>query len=274
MRSFSDLTSKELTIKDGFDCSCGMRHAMHVKYLDISSGASDKAADAVKALGCSHPYMLCDRNTYAALGKKVASLLSDAGIEYLLHIIPTKDGENLEPSEYAVGSALLSYDENCDLILAVGSGVINDTGRVLAAKLKLPQLTAGTAPSMDGYASASSSMIVNNVKQTLPLKAPEGLILDTGILSQAPMKMLCAGLGDMLGKYTALCEWKLAVLFRGEHYCEEIAALMKNSLDKVMSNAKGLKSRDKKAVEAVTEGLVNSGIAMAFLGNSRPASGQ
>ena len=271
---FSHLSSKELTVKNGFDCGCGRHHGMHMKYLDIGKGAADKVPEAVLALGCKKPMVLCDKNTYEALGRKVSTLLSEAGIEYYLFIIPCPEGDKLEPNEYTVGSAVLNFDQSCDLVIAVGSGVINDTARVLSTTTKVPQLTVGTAPSMDGYASASSSMVVNNVKQTLPLKAPEGLILDTDVLSEAPMKMLCAGLGDMLGKYTALCEWKLAALFRDENYCEEIASLMENSLCKVTENAKGLKARDQGAVEAVTEGLVNSGIAMAFLGNSRPASGQ
>ena len=271
---FSHLCSKELTAGDGFSCSCGMHHCMHIKYLDLGKTAAEKTAEAVLALGCRHPMVLCDTNTYKVLGKKVDGLLADAGLDHSLFMIPCPEGEILEPSEYTVGSAVLNFDQYCDLVIAVGSGVINDTARVLSTTAKVPQLTVGTAPSMDGYASASSSMVVNNVKQTIPLKAPEGLILDTEILSAAPMKMLCAGLGDMLGKYTALCEWRLAALFRGEHYCDEIASLMENSLHKVICNAKGLKSRDAAAVEAVTEGLINSGIAMAFLGNSRPASGQ
>ena len=270
---FAHLNSAKLTTKEGFECSCGAHHTMYVKYLNVGSGAVNYVADAVRAIGAKYPMVVCAPDTYEPAAKKVDELLTLADIKHKTFIIPDQGLEKLEPAEFTTGSVVLNFDQNCDLIIGVGSGVVNDTCRVVSTTAKIPELIIGTAPSMDGYASASSSMVVNNIKQSLALKAPEGIILDTDIMKNAPMKLLAAGLGDMLAKYTALCEWKLAKLLRGEAYCEEVAALVQNALDKVVSNASGLKDRDPAAVEAVAEGLVSSGIGMAFVGHSRPASG-
>lgn len=87
------------------------------------------------------------------------------------------------------------------------------------------------------------------------------------------MRMLHAGLGDMLAKYVALCEWRMTNVINGEYYCENVAGLMRETLKKIVKHAPGLRRRDPQAVQATVEGLVLSGIAMSFAGNSRPASG-
>ena len=87
------------------------------------------------------------------------------------------------------------------------------------------------------------------------------------------MRMLQAGLGDMLAKYLSICEWRISHLVTGEYYCENIAGLVRASLASIVAGADGLKAREPRAVERVTEGLVLSGIAMAFAEVSRPASG-
>ena len=198
------------------------------------------------------------------------SLLRGAGIPYKLFIL---SAEHVEPDEFSVGSILMAFDTASDAILAVGSGVINDCCKVVSHAVGKPQVVVGTAPSMDGYASDSSSMHVGGVKSTLYNACPVGIICDSEIMSQAPMRMLWAGLGDMIAKYVSVCEWRMANLIIGEEYCEEIAGLMRASIKKIVDNAPRLTARDPEASQAVAEGLVMSGVAMSFAQSSRPASG-
>ena len=76
--------------------------------------------------------------------------------------------------------------------------------------MNIPYIIIGTAPSMDGFASDGSSMIVDGVKVTIASKCPHAIILDTEILAAAPLRMLQAGLGDMLAKYVSICEWRIS----------------------------------------------------------------
>ncbi|MCE5343461.1 MAG: sn-glycerol-1-phosphate dehydrogenase, partial [Eubacteriales bacterium] len=201
---------------------------------------------------------------------QVQTALDGAGIPYVVYVLA---GERVEPDERAVGSLCMAFAPDCDLVLAVGSGVINDCCKVLAQALRLPSAVVATAPSMDGYASNSSSMIRDQVKVTLYNACPAAIIADTMIMKDAPERMLQAGLGDMLAKYIALCEWRISHLVTGEYYCEEIAGLMRRSLDKIVTAAPRLLERDPEVIGAVTEGLILSGVAMAFAQVSRPASG-
>ncbi|MEG1427784.1 MAG: sn-glycerol-1-phosphate dehydrogenase, partial [Oscillospiraceae bacterium] len=168
---------------------------------------------------------------------------------------------------------LLHMEEDDDFILAVGSGTLNDTARFLSARLHIPYGIVCTAPSMDGYASTVSPMIIDRTKITLPGVFPKVIIADTALMKNAPMEMLHAGYGDVLGKFTALADWNLAKEQHGEYFCGESAALMNKALKRCTDHAAKLQERDEAAVESVTQGLLFAGIAMGLVGNSRPASG-
>ena len=266
----SDMNLQELIRPEGHACVCGRHHGIGLKYLRIGSGAVENLPEGFKVLGCKRPFIVCDRDTKKAAWHFVQPVLENAGIGYVLYAIHRT---HPEPDEETVGEITMAFDPGCDCILAVGSGVINDCCKVLARAVGKPQLVVGTAPSMDGYASDSSSMIVGRAKTTLYNACPQVIIADTRIMKDAPIRMLQAGLGDMLAKYIALCEWRMTALINGEYYCEEIAGMMRASLQKIVSSAPRMMERDEDAIAAVAEGLILSGIAMAFAKISRPASG-
>jgi glycerol-1-phosphate dehydrogenase [NAD(P)+] len=116
-------------------------------------------------------------------------------------------------------------------------------------------------------------MTREGLKISLASRAADVIIGDTDILCTAPLDMMKAGLGDMLAKYTSICEWRIAHLITGEYYCEEIASLVRGALKKCVDLADKLLTRDPDAVAAVFEGLVITGVAMTLAGVSRPASG-
>lgn len=270
MQDFSSLPLAALLSPHQYPCECGLTHTTHLRYLKIGAGAISHIPEALATAGASKPFILCDQHTKAAAWDKVRASLEGAGIPYTLYAFTAK---HLEPDEYAVGSLAMAFDPDCDIVMAIGSGVLNDCAKVLARAVGRESMVVATAPSMDGYASNSSSMIVDGVKTTLYNECPIAIIADTDIVSQAPMRMLWAGFGDMIAKYIAICEWRISHLVTGEPYCENIASLVRRSVKKIVDNAGRLADRDAEAIEAIMEGLVLSGLAMSYAQNSRPASG-
>ena len=270
MLQFSQATLDQLIAPGGHACACGRTHQVAMDFLRICPGAVDSLPEALKAVGGEKPFIVCDVNTRAAAWDRVRGVLEKAGVPYTLYCFPMA---HVEPDEYAVGSLTMAFDPSCDCVMGIGSGVINDCCKVLCHAVGKKQLIVGTAPSMDGYASNSSSMIRERIKVSLYNAAPAAIICDIDIIKNAPMRMLWAGFGDMLAKYIALCEWRISHLVTDEYYCENIAGLMRQSLRRIVENAPGLRDRDEKAVQATVEGLVLSGIAMSYAGISRPASG-
>lgn len=266
----NDYSVNSLIARGGFSCPCGKRHKAHLKQAVVRSGAVAELTRIVRGYGCARAYVLCDGNTFAAAGIPTLKALAAAGAGYAIFRFPE---DRTEPDEKAVGAAVLHFDHTCDIIIGVGSGVINDIGKILAKMTGLPYVIVATAPSMDGFASSTSSVVRDGLKVSVDSKCPDAVIADTDILKEAPPLMLQAGLGDMLAKCVSVCEWRIGRIVTGEYYCEQVAAIIRAALRKCVKNAGGLMQRDTAAVEAVMEGLIISGIAADYAGVSRPVSG-
>lgn len=250
-------------------CTCGKIHKFDTQVIS-GRGVVSQIADVVQHLGARKAFVLSDRNTYAAAGERVCACLEMAGVAFVSYILPQ---DKPEPDEKSVGAVIMHFDAACDCIVGVGSGVINDLGKILSAVSGRPYIIVATAPSMDGYAAGSSSMERSGMKVSLASRVPDVIIGDADILCNAPLKLIKAGLGDMLAKYISICEWRLAEVIVGEYYCPQIAQLIRSALKRCVDSAAGLLSRDETAVMAMFEGLVIGGIAMNYAGISRPASG-
>ena len=258
----------QLSIPSG--CACGRAHPTFHSRVITGGGVLLQLPAEIRALGGHRAFVLADTRTYEAAGRQVCALLTASGIPYHSHVYTEYP---LHPNEATVGAAVMHFDAACDVIVSVGSGVLNDTGKILAHLTGRPYVIVATAPSMDGYASASSSMDRDGLKVSLPSKCADVILGDTDILRRAPAEMLAAGLGDMLAKYISICEWRIAHIITGEYYCEAVTDMVRQALATCMAHADGLLRREPEAVEAVFRGLVIGGAAMYFAGVSRPASG-
>ena len=265
MPNFGKMTLAELVRPEGYKCSCGKTHVCALKYLNIGRGIVEEVPKMIRAMGKKKPFVVCDDNTWRVAGARVDEILTKAGIEHGLYVVPLErpDSARIAPAEWETGSIIMNFDPSCDMFLAVGSGVVNDLCKVVAHATGRPSAVVGTAPSMDGYASNSSSMEMNHVKVSLYNHGPEGILLDSEILAQAPMRMLQAGLGDMVAKYIAVAEWRLSHLVTGEYYCEDVAELMRASLRKLMAAADRITAREHDAIASIAEGLLRACGGMA-----------
>ncbi len=265
----TDLAS--LMKADGFLCpSCGRRHFGSLSDCLIGDGVLEKLPALLEKYGVKKPFVLCDRDTYAAAGARVAGILSGAGAEYALHIVERKKPA---PDERIVGEAALWCPLDADAVIAVGSGVLNDTAKILAAHRHVPDLIVGTAPSMDGFGSGSSSMERGGLKVSMESKCPDAVIGEASVLASSPAHMIRSGIGDMLAKHVSIVEWKIAEVLVGDPFCGTVAGIVRDSLALCTASAKAAVGGDPDAVKKVMEGLVVSGLAMNYVGISRPASG-
>ncbi len=255
---------------NGKPCPCGKPHTFPVDHVITGRGAVRRLPEFIGKYGAKKAFLLADGRTYRVAGETVRALAEEAGCDCLPCLLA---GERPEPDERAVGGAAMRFEPDCDLIIGVGSGVVNDTGKILSSITGRPYILVATAPSMDGFASRTSSMSLDGLKVTLPSRAADVVIGDTDILATAPDLMLQAGLGDMIAKYVSICEWRISRLVTGEYYCERVAGMIRAAVKRCVDNADGLLSRDGEAIEAVFTGLTVGGIAMNYAGISRPASG-
>ena len=248
------------------NCSCKRNHSCDIEYVYIENNAIARLTELCKEK--KNILIVADENTFSAAGDKVTYALREKNVKKVIF-----SGETvLIPNEIAIDTVRAELD-GIDLIVGVGSGVIQDLCKYVSFFAKIPYVIVATAPSMDGYASDGAAMILNGMKETVKAGLPRAIIADTDVLKNAPLEMIKAGYGDIVGKFSALCDWKLSTEINGEYFCQYIYDVTCEMIDNTKKAAEGLLVRDEESVKALMEALVVVGIMMSFAGSSRPASG-
>ncbi|MGI5936137.1 MAG: sn-glycerol-1-phosphate dehydrogenase [Oscillospiraceae bacterium] len=251
-----------------FSCDCGREHYAPLKEVVIGKDALLELPRVVRRQGFSSLYLVSDEITYEIAGKRCMEILGEAGIKAKIIRL-----QHMGFDEATLGELVINMPPDFDLAVAVGTGAINDMTRYFSFRMGCPFFTVATAAPMDGFASSVASLNVNRLKTTFEAQTPLAIIGDTEILKNAPYRMIAAGLGDLLGKFTCLCDWKISRIINGEHYCENIVELVESNVRNNLKYAGKARERDPQVLGGIMEGLVLTGVAMSLYGNSRPASG-
>lgn len=251
---------------EGVRCDCGKTHTCPIEAIYIENGAIARLTTLCE--NYSRILLVADKNTFEAAGDKTEKALEG---KIITKAIFETEGVLL-PDEKAI-DAVTKLTAGCELIIGIGSGVIQDLCKYVSHFQKIPYMVVATAPSMDGYASNGAAMILAGMKETVPAGLPKALVADTEVLKNAPMEMIKAGYGDIIGKYSALNDWKLSHIVNGEYFCPYIYDTTYKMIQNTLETAKGLLERNEESIKALTEALMVVGIMMSFAGSSRPASG-
>ncbi len=270
MRKLTDLSIDELA-GYSYDCSCGRKHSVDIKKISIGNEIYKELPAILSEFKQKKIFIIADNNTYIIYGKKVLGYLEEKGFRTASHVFDSRG--HLVPNEEALGRLLVEIDSEVGMIVAVGSGSINDISRMISFKLGIPYIIVGTAPSMDGYASTVSPLIISGFKKTFEAVYPYAILAEMEVLTAAPKDMICAGFGDILGKLTALTDWRLSRKINNEYYCQACVEMVELAIKKCIDNAKAIDSREPEAIGYLMEALILSGVVMGMVGNSRPASG-
>ena len=250
------------------ECDCGRTHYAPIKSIDIRSGALKSLPEYVTKNGYKKPYILCDKITYEIAGKTCDQLLRTIGLNPTVLII-----KHLGYDEATLGEIVINKPDDCDLMIACGTGQITDMLRFSSFKLGIPCFTVATAAPMDGFSASVGIMNVNNLKATMPAHCSEVIIGDTDILKNAPYRMTIAGFGDLIGKLNSLNDWRLGTIVNGEHHCEKLDRMVSDYVGNILGKVEKIKAKDPEAIGDIMNALMLSGAFVSLYGTSRAISG-
>ncbi|HET7558765.1 MAG TPA: iron-containing alcohol dehydrogenase, partial [Limnochordia bacterium] len=252
-------------------CACGRTHAPLDVRVVIGEGALGALAP-VAAAADGAPLLLFDAITFALLGERLIAALGPLG-ERSAPLILGAPGKPFEPNSEAIAAVMTAAREARGLVVGVGSGAVNDLGKYVAAQLERPYACVATAPSMDGYAAPISALFLDGVKTTVDSKRPDAIVSELDVLLGAPAPLVAAGFGDVLGKLTSLTDWGLGRALLDEYYCERIAGDVRAIALDVYERAGEIAQRTPAALGKLMAALVETGLSVSYVGNSRPTSG-
>lgn len=245
--------------------STGKAIVLPIKRIEIGSQLVGHAGDLLASLNIgAHYTLVCDNNTYDALGKALHESLGNTAKLITLHGTPKADTQTVEHLRKASAQS--------DALIAVGSGTINDLCKYASHLDNKPYAVFATAPSMNGYASANASITMDGFKSTLPAQMPAGIFMDTEILRAAPKRLIRSGLGDSLCRPTAQFDWLLSHLLLGTSYMDFPFQLLAADEPALFADSAGLVRGDTASMERLARTLILSGIGMTLAGGSYPAS--
>ena len=244
----------------------GQKIHVPVKSVRIDTGLANKAKDLLFECGLiGKALIVSDENTHAVLASKIAASLAIPNDNSLIF----KNGVKPDITKIKI---IKRAAKDCDYIIAVGSGTINDLCKYASFLLDKPYVVFGTAPSMNGYGSANASIIMHGHKKTLKAHLPQGIFLDLDILAKAPARLIRSGLGDSLCRPTAQADWLLSHLLLDTFYTDIPFQLLKEVEADLFAHSAALVNGDIETIRLLAETLMLSGFGMYIAGGSYPAS--
>lgn len=256
----------EFTQLEKHNCICQKQHHMDTQKIVVEPDCLQNLRKYAEEIGLSGPMVaVYDENTYEA----VKNCRPDS--EYKIVLC----AQDLHPDEKAVKTLTKFLQHHLDVrvMAAVGSGTIHDLVRYVSYQRGIPFVSCPTAASVDGFCSCAAVMTFQGKKTTFPAKAPVLVVADLNVIRHAPMRYTLSGVGDMLGKYISLADWKIAHLLTNEYFCPYLYSLTWQALERVRNSCLQLRTGSLNAFRDLTEGLLLSGLSIQMCGNTRPASG-
>ena len=252
----------------GVACSRGCQHHANAKDIYIGKGLLPRIPSYIAKRGLgTHCVLVADDNTYRVAGAEVEKALTDAGFSVVACVIHRE--HDMLPDDLSCGEVLLSITRETEFLIAVGSGTVTDTTRINAERTGLPFVSVGTAPSMDGYASAVAPLLHRGLKIQRPAVCPEIIVCDLDVLATAPMRLIASGVGDVLGKYIAKADWQLGQVINGEPCCPVCVEMVTNAVNALVDNVEEIAHKTEKGMRILIEALLLSGVTIMMIDNTR-----
>ncbi|OBR44198.1 MULTISPECIES: glycerol dehydrogenase [Aeromonas] len=167
------------------------------KYVQ-GNGALANIGNYVKALGAK-PLILADAFVTKLVGDAVATSFHGAGIK------PEFDCFNGECSRPEIDRLLARCKQTpFDVIIGIGGGKTLDTAKSVAFYQQVPVVIVPTIASTDAPTSALAVIYTPQGQFSEYLMIPTNpnmVIMDTGVVARAPVRLLVSGMGDALSTY-------------------------------------------------------------------------
>ncbi|MEM3507061.1 MAG: NAD(P)-dependent glycerol-1-phosphate dehydrogenase [Candidatus Bathyarchaeia archaeon] len=212
-------------------------------------------------------FIVTGPKTYKIAAKSVIDSLKDAGFKTDYTIVRNSTLESVNE----VISKIMNFKPS--VILGIGGGKDIDVAKSSSASLNIPFISVPTTASHDGISSPFASIKGLEKPYSINAQAPIAIIADIEIILSSPYRFIASGCGDILAKYTAVRDWKLANRIKNEYYGDYAANLALMSAKLILKNAQLISKKSEEGVRTIVEALISCGVAMSIAGSTRPCSG-
>jgi glycerol-1-phosphate dehydrogenase [NAD(P)+] len=234
----------------------------------IGNGTIERVAEVALRLGFKKSALIvAGQKTCEVAGKTVKKLLEEEGLAVNTFLVNSSTVEDVATVEEKIKVW------KPQVVFGVGGGTKIDVAKLSAAHQETPFISVPTTASHDGIASPLSSLKGFEKPFSVMAQAPIAIIADTNVISRAPRRFVMSGCGDVIAKFTAVRDWKLAHEETNEYYGGYAASLALMSAKLVTENADLIGKESEEGLRILIEALISCGVSMSIAGSSRPCSG-
>jgi glycerol-1-phosphate dehydrogenase [NAD(P)+] len=254
----------------------GKLNPIGMSRIEIGPEALDVLVETVSELTRSERVVLVADTTPVyrdgeELKERVARTLSES-FEFE-HAVIGADRKELHADEEAVAEVEEAID-GAGCVVSVGSGTITDLCKMASRNRDdVPFVAVQSAGSVNGFSDDFSVLLKGGAKRTAPSRYPDALLIDLGVLAEAPYVMNAAGFGDTLAAFTAPADWYLAYLMGMGDYHQAPITLLLEQAHELLDEAAALEGREPEALYKLARVLTLSGLACGAVGSTAPGSG-
>jgi glycerol-1-phosphate dehydrogenase [NAD(P)+] len=263
-----------------------------MKEIIVDSNLADNIYEICTRYG-NDIFLVADENTAKLLNKNILNKIShliipvppviparDAGIHKLFSWIPVSATRMTPSREITLNGAasletvnlVRSKTKSSDLIVAFGSGTVNDICKYASYLEGKNYISFPTAASMNGYTSANASILVNGYKKSFEAHLPRAIYIDTDILTNAPLCLTLSGFADFICRSTMQADWLLSHLLLDTEYNELPFTLVHNLEQILLKEYMQLTQKNTEVILLLMEALLISGLEMVISKGSYSAS--
>ncbi|UCE13589.1 MAG: iron-containing alcohol dehydrogenase [Candidatus Heimdallarchaeota archaeon] len=238
----------------------------------IGKSILGKIPDLIQSLGLkSRVMILMGPITRNVVGEEIYDVVTDQGMDCETIIV---ENSSLETTETYV-DIVEQYKPN--VLISVGGGKNIDTGKycILRSSRRMELISVPTSTPHDGL--ASPFIFLNNPTEKLigEIRPPIAVIADIEKILTHPnlIRYLAAGVGDTIGKITAIWDWKYAWRIKSEKYSRFVGGVLENADTLFQSQVSEATIDPEHAVHVVLKALLIAGVLMGTSNDIRVGYG-
>jgi glycerol-1-phosphate dehydrogenase [NAD(P)+] len=229
----------------------------------VKDGALDRLGLYLSRAGHYKVAVLISEGLVAPLPDRLTRSLKDLSVD------PVAEVEVSDNDLESAARLFADLPRGATAVVGVGGGKALDVAKYVGFLSRLPYYAVPTSLSNDGFCSPQSSLTVRGKRRSLPAALPFAVVVDTAVCLDAPRVLTLSGIGDLVAKFTAVRDWKLAFHATGEPVDDFAALLSDGTIHSYHSHP----AFDLEGIRLLATALILNGIAMEICGSSRPASG-